>query len=625
MNLNNNCLDCSLIKTINPKYPCEQSEQDSCPAVLECHQSLIWEGCYKCDSMESGARCETCNNGHKSDGNGGCVSCSSDEFCCGNTTSPTRIDNCDECDESGNGCGKCASGYYIDDSTGSCVKCDEHTCCPGNTHNQPSASGCLECSNDQMRCVSCIENTTLKGDGKSCVPCSSDECCGSGNRGSIGEHCDSCTSDMSECSTCQSGYKLISGTCVSCGLNECCFRGNNGDVISNCYSCSSDLRSCLGCVQGMKLNGNSCVSCSSDECCPDNTTIPITSNCSECYDNETGCVKCKTGYSNSGGICTKISESGGNGGVSGGVIVGVVIGVIVIVGIIIFIIIYFIIRPNNKDKNKNDETIEMNGLEIFDEIGHGATSVVYKGRYNGKDVAVKIMKQDGGGFEKELELMMKLKNPYIIEVYDKCVVSGHSGYVMEYVGLGSLDVVMSQQVFSDGLKMRYGREICLGMRYLHSMNIIHRDLKLENILVMSTSESETSAICKISDFGTARETDISSTISMTQSMTMTSNIGTPLYMAPEILSGQSHYSMKADIYSYGIVLCGLWNQQIPYSDESFSNVTEFLTRITNQEHRPSLKPDCPQPYIQLVSACLQSDPHSRPSFDEISKTVFGVN
>jgi serine/threonine protein kinase len=316
--------------------------------------------------------------------------------------------------------------------------------------------------------------------------------------------------------------------------------------------------------------------------------------------------------------------------VSVGVIVGVVIGVIVIVGIIIFIIIYFIIlRPNNKNKNdddvsKNVESIEMNGLEIFDEIGHGATSTVYKGRYNGKDVAVKVMKQEGS-FEKELELMMKLKNPYIIEVYDKCVVSGHDGYVMEYVGLGSLDVVMSQQVFSDSLKMRYGREICLGMRYLHSMNIIHRDLKLENILIMSTSESSPDAICKISDFGTARETDISNTITMTQSMTMTSNIGTPLYMAPEILSGQSHYSMKADIYSYGIVLCGLWNQQIPYSDESFSNVTEFLTRITNQEHRPSLKQDCPRPYIQLVTACLQSNPHSRPSFDEIASTVFGVN
>ena len=159
----------------------------------------------------------------------------------------------------------------------------------------------------------------------------------------------------------------------------------------------------------------------------------------------------------------------------------------------------------------------------------------------------------------------------------------------------------------------------MGMRYLHSMNIIHRDLKLENILVLSASESDTRyAICKISDFGTARETEISNTLSMTQSktmsMSMTSNIGTPLYMAPEILSGQSRYSQKADVYSYGIVLCGIWNQQIPYSDESFENVTAFLKEIVNQGHRPSLKGDCPQPYTQLVAACLQSDPHSRPSF-----------
>ena len=157
------------------------------------------------------------------------------------------------------------------------------------------------------------------------------------------------------------------------------------------------------------------------------------------------------------------------------------------------------------------------------------------------------------------------------------------------------------------------------------MNIIHRDLKLENIMVMSVSETETGSVCKISDFGTARETDISNTLSMTQSMTMTSNIGTPLYMAPEILCGQSHYSMKADVYSYGIVLCGIWNQQTPYSDMTFSSSSEFFKGVTNGSVRPSLKPDCPQAYIQLVRMCLQSDPHSRPSFDEISRTVFGVN
>ena len=130
---------------------------------------------------------------------------------------------------------------------------------------------------------------------------------------------------------------------------------------------------------------------------------------------------------------------------------------------------------------------------------------------------MKILRQFGGadreGFWREIELMMKLKSPFIIEVYDKCVMPQRCGYVMEYVGMGSLCDVMSRQVMSDGLKMRYGREICMGMRYLHSMSIIHRDLKLENILVLSMSESDTrDAICKISDFGTARETDISNTL-----------------------------------------------------------------------------------------------------------------
>ena len=151
MGLNYNCLNCSLIKNINPDCVCDQSQQNSCPDVLQCHQSLIWKGCYKCESMDPGARCETCNNGYNISINGICLECEEN-------TPP--IPNCvilEECDK----CGMCSKGYYIDDD-GSCVKCENHTCCPGNTHNHPSASGCLECSEDQMRCASCPINTTLK-------------------------------------------------------------------------------------------------------------------------------------------------------------------------------------------------------------------------------------------------------------------------------------------------------------------------------------------------------------------------------------------------------------------------------------------------------------------------------
>ena len=183
---------------------------------------------------------------------------------------------------------------------------------------------------------------------------------------------------------------------------------------------------------------------------------------------------------------------------------------------------------------------------------------------------------------------------------------------------------MSKKVLSPELKIRYVREICYGMRYLHSENIIHRDLKLSNVLVVCDDVGYSDGvICKISDFGTSRKADLTTTLSMSQSMTMTSNLGTPLYMAPEILSGQGHYSMKADVYSYGILMVSLWNQKPPYSEMSNIEPRELLSGITNRGLRPQIQSDCPQSYLNLAHACFVQDPHSRPSFDEICKSVFG--
>ena len=160
------------------------------------------------------------------------------------------------------------------------------------------------------------------------------------------------------------------------------------------------------------------------------------------------------------------------------------------------------------------------------------------------------------------------------------------------------------------------------VKYLHSMNIIHRDLKLTNVLVVSDDEGCEGVICKISDFGTSREVDLKSTLSTSQSMTITNNIGTPLYMAPEILSGRGHYSMKADVYSYGILMASLWNQKPPYSEMSFSVTSDLFRAITEDGVRPGIQSDCPQAYLNLIKSCWAADPHSRPSFNEIVTVVF---
>ena len=82
--------------------------------------------------------------------------------------------------------------------------------------------------------------------------------------------------------------------------------------------------------------------------------------------------------------------------------------------------------------------------------------------------------------------------------------------------------------------------------------------------------------------------------------------------------------MSADVYSYGIVLGGLWNQTIPYSDVRYESASDLFKAIIEQNLRPTLRNDCPQPYINLANACWQQDPHQRPSFDDISHTVFEV-
>ena len=310
--------------------------------------------------------------------------------------------------------------------------------------------------------------------------------------------------------------------------------------------------------------------------------------------------------------------------------------------IVVVVVIMMIYVVGKKKNDGDDDGIEMDDESLYEvEMERGkrgvlvigetlydnATTLVYKGVVDGKkDVVVKVMKMWGSkldeGQAREMELMRRLKSDYVVMYYGTSVISGRVGIVMEYMPLGSLERLMSVCVMSGELKIRYVREICCGMMYLHLMKIIHRDLKPSNVLVVGDDVGMSGVICKISDFGTSREMDISTTMSMSQSMTMTSNIGTPLYMAPEILSGGGHYSQKSDVYSYGVLMVSLWNQKPPYSEMSGIEAGELLSGITNRGVRPGIESSCPQSYFNLAHACMVEDSHSRPSFSEIWKNVF---
>lgn len=132
------------------------------------------------------------------------------------------------------------------------------------------------------------------------------------------------------------------------------------------------------------------------------------------------------------------------------------------------------------------------------------------------------------------------------------------------------------------LKLAMG--IAYGMAYLHSKKppLIHRDLKSANLLV---DESYT---IKISDFGLCRV--------RAYAQTMTGNCGTYQWMAPEILNN-SHYTEKADIYSYGIVLWELLSRECPYTK---LDGIQVAMAVLNKGARPEIPTNCPPSIFILL-------------------------
>ncbi|KAJ5076861.1 serine/threonine-protein kinase sty8-like [Anaeramoeba ignava] len=280
----------------------------------------------------------------------------------------------------------------------------------------------------------------------------------------------------------------------------------------------------------------------------------------------------------------------------------------------------------------NEFVIDINKLKEINPIKKGAFGDVWKGTYNGNIVAIKkFMKEMRGSslemFYREVALLVKCKHQNIVEtigyhlldkadpiksLYPTCI-------VLEYVPRGSLSERL-KKLKAKKLRLKkdtiisYAIDIAEGMKYLHNMGVIHRDLKSGNILI--TKENH----LKIIDFGLARykagATDITTEMSI--------NIGTFNWMAPEILRGESDYTSKVDVYSYGLVLWEMVFRDIPYK--------KLLMDVGREEFRskvgfdkPTLKLPkkkyLPDEMIDLLARCWDYNPNNRPEFSEICETL----
>lgn len=199
-------------------------------------------------------------------------------------------------------------------------------------------------------------------------------------------------------------------------------------------------------------------------------------------------------------------------------------------------------QANSNCSTASIYTIENKEIELKEKVGQGEFGDVFKAVWKLTEVAVKVFKVDDiSDFKSELEIVKRMRHPNIVQYLGVC--NSTPMMVMEFMLLGSLRNVLHDSRHNLNLKscLCMGLNIARGMYFLHTHDppILHRDLKSANCLV------DSSYTVKLCDFGLARLKECSIKDSKL--------IGTPQYMAPEVIKDQI-YSIKSDVYSFGILL-----------------------------------------------------------------------
>ena len=253
-----------------------------------------------------------------------------------------------------------------------------------------------------------------------------------------------------------------------------------------------------------------------------------------------------------------------------------------------------------------------NKYVLYQEIGTGAFGKVYlaEDRINKRKVAIKRMPKNKiisnpyllQAFWKEIEIMKKCKCKNSVEFIELLESQNNYNVVME---LCDADLQIYLMKKNHGFPKEEIRKIFLQLnnvfKIMYSQNIMHRDLKLKNIMIKFTNDEKTEYEVKLSDYGFSKALD--------ENLITTTHLGTPATMAPEVLSN-NNYSLKADLWSIGVLLYQLFFNELPYLAV---NEKKLLEKIL--ANYPIKK--CDDDILNdLITKLLIVDPEKRISWNE---------
>jgi serine/threonine protein kinase len=254
-------------------------------------------------------------------------------------------------------------------------------------------------------------------------------------------------------------------------------------------------------------------------------------------------------------------------------------------------------------------TIDRRDLSFQRSIGSGGYAEVFLGyqKSNNKVVAIKRLhnvpqtQEQFEVFRREVDICSKLHHFAILPFVGVCIEPPYC-IVNEFMsGRNLYERLHGRGVLLDGTKLTIiALGIACGMEYLHVQEMIHRDLKSLNVLL------DADDFPKVCDFGVSRYLDQNGEL-------MTGSIGTPQWMAPEVLNSEM-YDESADVYSYGIILWEMLTRNAPFAGWQPMQV---ILRVVGGDARPIIPQNCPTNLAKVIRNCWQREAKLRPSFATI--------
>ena len=241
------------------------------------------------------------------------------------------------------------------------------------------------------------------------------------------------------------------------------------------------------------------------------------------------------------------------------------------------------------------------------QIGHGAFGKVNISLHvaSGRLVAIKTFtkknlknKHAKNKINHEIEMLSRLRHPFITQILDSFETDKHIFIVMEYICGDLLGFIRKRGKLSESMTKVIFKQIIEGLRYIHKKKIVHRDIKLDNILI------DLNNTVKICDFGVSKR--------INKGDIMYDHCGTPAYIAPEIFKNRGYEGFSCDIWSAGVTLYYMLGGVQPFCADSMKDLEKIIL-----EGKYDKLEDISDEANDLINRMLQLDPKKRLTDDEI--------